>query len=206
MKEKATNPIRDLFKSIQRDKIPAHWRTYTVEDMSISLWIDDFVARIDLLHKLSGQGAGKYGRSAFWLGGLKNPEAFVAATRQSVAQAHGWSLEQLRLDVSVVGDANDKESPDSFTFEGLTLFGASWKEGKLCLSNDVAYAMPIVRFTWTKIDPKAKDTEQLASVPVYINQARANFLFSLRLRCPKDLPPNVWSQRGTSVTVWHVHS
>lgn len=35
-----------------------------------------------------------------WLGGLFIPEAYITATRQYVAQANGWSLEELYLDVS----------------------------------------------------------------------------------------------------------
>ena len=35
-----------------------------------------------------------------WLGGLFTPEAYITATRQYVAQANNWSLEELYLDVS----------------------------------------------------------------------------------------------------------
>ena len=35
-----------------------------------------------------------------WLGGLFIPEAYITATRQFVAQANNWSLEELYLDVS----------------------------------------------------------------------------------------------------------
>ncbi len=36
-----------------------------------------------------------------WLGGLFTPEAYITATRQYVAQANNWSLEELYLDVHV---------------------------------------------------------------------------------------------------------
>ncbi len=36
-----------------------------------------------------------------WLGGLFAPEAYITATRQYVAQANSWSLEELYLDVSL---------------------------------------------------------------------------------------------------------
>ena len=35
-----------------------------------------------------------------WLGGLFTTEAYITATRQYVAQANNWSLEELYLDVS----------------------------------------------------------------------------------------------------------
>ena len=34
-----------------------------------------------------------------WLGGLFIPEAYITATRQYVAQANSWSLEELCLQV-----------------------------------------------------------------------------------------------------------
>ncbi len=34
-----------------------------------------------------------------WLGGLFIPEAYITATRQYVAQANSWSLEELYLQV-----------------------------------------------------------------------------------------------------------
>jgi dynein heavy chain 1 len=37
-----------------------------------------------------------------WLGGLFIPEAYITATRQFVAQANNWSLEELYLDVSLI--------------------------------------------------------------------------------------------------------
>ena len=42
--------------------------------------------------------------STVWMGGLFNPEAFVTATRQCVAQANTWSLEELSLDVTVADE------------------------------------------------------------------------------------------------------
>lgn len=47
------------------------------------------------------------------------PEAFVTATRQSVAQSHKWSLEELRLEI----DLNKSGDRDSFTITGLKLSG-----------------------------------------------------------------------------------
>lgn len=41
-----------------------------------------------------------------WLGGLLNPEAYVTATRQCIAQANSWSLEELVLDVTIT-DSNE---------------------------------------------------------------------------------------------------
>lgn len=48
------------------------------------MWLLDFSQRVECLAKIQAQGAGKYGRSSFWLGALQTPEAFVAATRQVI--------------------------------------------------------------------------------------------------------------------------
>ena len=39
--------------------------------------------------------------SQVWLGGVFTAEAFITATRQQVAQANTWSLEQLHLHVNL---------------------------------------------------------------------------------------------------------
>lgn len=44
-----------------------------------------------------------------WLGGLLNPEAYITATRQCVAQANSWSLEELQLEVTIT-DSSDKSN------------------------------------------------------------------------------------------------
>lgn len=43
-----------------------------------------------------------------WLGGLFNPEAYITATRQYVAQANGWSLEELSLQVDIPDSSSDE--------------------------------------------------------------------------------------------------
>lgn len=45
-----------------------------------------------------------------WLGGLLNPEAYITATRQCIAQANSWSLEELILDVTIT---------DSFEYDSV---------------------------------------------------------------------------------------
>ena len=42
-----------------------------------------------------------YGKKGLWFGGLLFPEAFMTATRQSVAQENKWSLEELDLKFEV---------------------------------------------------------------------------------------------------------
>lgn len=53
-----------------------------------------------------------------WLGGLLNPEAYITATRQCIAQANSWSLEELVLDVTITdgGLESNKPSLDDCSF------------------------------------------------------------------------------------------
>ena len=62
---------------------------------------------------------------AVWLGGLFIPEAYITATRQYVAQANSWSLEELGLDVRVEANtsvANAQLDECSFPVTGNVLF------------------------------------------------------------------------------------
>lgn len=54
-----------------------------------------------------------------WIGGLLNPEAYITATRQCVAQANSWSLEELQLDVTITDSSDKKNIPgDCFAVTG----------------------------------------------------------------------------------------
>jgi len=208
-REKATNAIRALVASLRKDKLPKSWMTPTSKDMLVPVWVEDFARRIESVAKLAGGGPASYGSLSTWLGGLFTPEALVAATRQAVAQAHGWSLETLYLRVSV-GDQKAATAADGFTFEGLTLHGAAWKSSAMAISDDVSCALPSTRFTWVQRKKRAeeeeaderKSGEHYATVPVYVDSTRQAYLFSVRLRRPAEIPGHVWSQRGTCLTVW----
>jgi len=205
-KEKPTNPIRELFKLIRRDKLPPAWKS-PIKDLSPAQWVDDFSKRVEHMARIVYTPLKDYDKLNIWLGGLFSPEAFVAATRQAVAQSHKWSLETLYLRVSV----NDKNpSADGFSFDGLTLYGSAWKDNSLAISQEVSYSLPTTRFTWIhraktqeqEEQEEEKRGETYATVPVYLDQTRQTFLFSVRLRRPPSIPASVWSQRGTCITVW----
>lgn len=55
-----------------------------------------------------------------WLGGLFVPEAYITATRQYVAQANSWSLEELCLEVSVTTSQNAVMDAYSFGVTGMS--------------------------------------------------------------------------------------
>lgn len=58
-------------------------------------------------------------KESIWLGGLFAPEAYITATRQTVAQSNQWSLEELRMHIEV-GTTDDR--PDTFRIKGVHFF------------------------------------------------------------------------------------
>lgn len=95
-----------------KDAVPVSWKNGLVQaTMGAGRWIDDLVKRVVHLDELAKAGP-RTGSDAspYWLGGLFNPDAFVTATRQHVAQALSCSLEELRLSLVVGSKADDGES------------------------------------------------------------------------------------------------
>ena len=83
--------------------------------------------------------------------GLFNPEAFITATRQCVAQANSWSLEELDLDVCVADEAEKPSFDDcSFAVEGLKLFGAACRNNQLSISAEISTNLHLTRLRWIK--------------------------------------------------------
>ena len=86
--------------------IPKSWRRYTVPPgLTVMQFVTDFSERVKQLQLFSKQveshGSKVLKSLQVWLGGLFTPEAYITATRQYVAQANNWSLEELFLDASV---------------------------------------------------------------------------------------------------------
>jgi len=104
-KKKQTNYLRNLTSDLAKGIIPRSWRRYTVpSSLTVIQWVSDFSERVKQLQEISEQVANNGSKVLktlhIWLGGLFTPEAYITATRQYVAQANNWSLEELYLDVS----------------------------------------------------------------------------------------------------------
>jgi len=195
-----------LFNYLKLESIPSHWIKYgstaLKKKTKASLWIPDFAKRVSVLAKLGDLDPIKYGDMDVWLGGFMAPAAWLAATKQSVANRHGWSIDELTLKTTV----DDKSSrEDSFTFIGMRMFGAKWSGGAIAIDNDdLSFKMPPVRFTWVKKTVAAKDKGLYAKIPIYLDETREEFVWAVHLSRPKDVPPTVWDQRGVCLTVWEI--
>lgn len=81
--------------------------------MAVSQWIPNFNLRLGQLQRIFDLST--FTGVQVWLGGLFFPEAFVTATRQSVAHRNSWSLETLSLRV----DLEAVQEPGWFMLEGM---------------------------------------------------------------------------------------
>jgi len=182
--------------------IPNEWKKYPVPpSVSITIWINDFGQRLKQLAEI--RQSKDYGRSSLWLGGLFLPEAFITATRQAAAQANGWSLENLELEVEILLEGESKPSDaTNFIAKGINLEGALWKNGKLAVSNDISTPLSAVRFGWKLATPNAEPSKDRLVLPVYLTDTRAEFLCQVELPIPTDLPKTFWYQRCVAMTTW----
>jgi len=195
------NRIRALFNVFRIEGLPKHWSIYggpRVLNRKTSLWLPDFKKRVQLLEMLEKTPPNKYGTKEIWLGGFISPEAFVAASRQAVANYKSWSLDDIVLRVTV----NDSSTGTNYyCFVGLRLFGAGWDD-KLCMNDCTSFKMPPMRFTWILKEEAEKDKKLYVEVPVYLDDTRTKFLFSVKLERPEGIPLPIWSQRGVALCVW----
>lgn len=90
--------------------------------MTVIQWVSDFSERIKQLQNISqaaaSGGAKELKNIHVCLGGLFVPEAYITATRQYVAQANSWSLEELCLEVNVTTTQNAVLDACSFGVTG----------------------------------------------------------------------------------------
>lgn len=201
--KKQTNYHRTMLSELVRGILPAGWRRYTVPlGCTVIQWITDFSQRIQQLQKVSAlvSQAGAKELQAFpvWLGGLLNPEAYITATRQCVAQANSWPLEELSLDVTITeGNADNNQKDSSFGVIGLKLQGAQCKNNQLLLTSTIMTDLPTTLLRWVRVGPDHRSTK--LTLPVYLNSTRAELLFTVDLAVAPGQDPHSFYERGVAV-------
>ena len=144
-----------------------------------------------------------------------NPEAFITATRQCVAQANSWSLEELDLDVCVADEAEKPSFDDcSFAVEGLKLFGAACSNNQLSISAEISTNLHLTRLRWIKksecklshlfsliVFPVIFSVSDAAKIvlPVYLNSTRQNLLFTVDLPTKAGQKIHEFHERGVAI-------
>ncbi|CAM5123142.1 unnamed protein product, partial [Eretmochelys imbricata] len=132
------------------------------------------------------------------LGGLFVPEAYITATRQYVAQANSWSLEELCLEVNVTTTQNAVLDACSFGVTGLKLQGATCSNNKLSLSNAISTILPITQLRWIK-QTNADKKANVVTLPVYLNFTRADLIFTVDFEIATKEDPRSFYERGVAV-------
>jgi len=188
--KKQTNYHRVMLSELAKGMIPSHWKKYTIpQGCTVIQWITDFSDRVKQMQKISSScqanGAGVLKSQKVWLGGLFNPEAYVTATRQCIAQANGWSLEELSLEVSIPDKSQDSPSDDSsFCIIGLKLQGASPKQNKLHLDSTIMTELAQTNIRWARqatVQAASSASKSKVTLPVYLNSTRSELLFTVDL-------------------------
>jgi dynein heavy chain 1 len=182
--KKQTNHHRVLLAALAKSIIPKVWQRYTIpHGTTVINWMIDFNERIKQLQLIS-QASQQGGASALknlhlWLGGMFIPEAYITATRQYVAQANSWSLEELCLQVDVKDGKADVRLDDcSFGVTGLRLQGAICLNNALQLSSSIKTDLPLICLKWVRYD-SFKPSPTRVTLPVYLNPTRAQLLFTV---------------------------
>ncbi|GAB6020623.1 Dynein heavy chain, cytoplasmic [Chamberlinius hualienensis] len=201
--KKQTNYHRTMISNLAKGIIPVSWCRYTVpQGVTVMQWITDFAERITQLQTISKAtttgGAKELKNVHIWLGGLFNPEAYITATRQCVAQANSWSLEELILEVSVM-DSAQKIAEGVFVATGLKLQGAKCENNQLILTSAIATDLHATCLRWLRQTPGQSPKKGLITLPVYLNATRAELLFTVDLLLATGQEEHNFYERGVAL-------
>ncbi|KAK6731031.1 hypothetical protein RB195_007476 [Necator americanus] len=183
---KQSNETRALASALQKGVVPTNWQRYTVpKDVTVMDWVVDFNERVKQLIRIGASE--KLKREEVWLGGTFSPEAYVTATRQQVAQANTWSLEQLHLHVTI----GRTDRLDVVRLTGMELRGAETVGGNaLRLSDEVKTACDCVEFSWKQESPDG------VRLPLYLYGDRRQLVTSLAFAVS---PATAFYERGVAL-------
>ncbi|XP_050295050.1 dynein heavy chain, cytoplasmic isoform X2 [Anthonomus grandis grandis] len=202
--KKQTNYHRTMLAELVRGIIPANWHRYTVpKGCTVIQWITDFSQRVKQLQQISQvvstSGAKELQSFPVWLGGLLNPEAWITATRQCVAQANSWSLEELHLDVTIIDTHDTSNIPhDCFAVTGLKLQGAQCKNNQLLLTSSIMSDLAITLLRWVRTADEKPSGSKL-SLAVYLNSTRTELLYTVDLNIAPGQDPHSFYERGVAL-------
>jgi len=206
---KPTNYTRELISNINKGVVPKSWKEYSVpSSISLNGWVQDLTKRVKQMKTVGEQKNGSYGRGGIWVGGLFHPEAFITATRQAAAQAHGWSVENLTLTMEILQENVSTVEPDTFIAKDLVLESASWSPEEQCLVNtdETSSALPLARFRWkNEAGGKIVKGKEQMIMPVYLNELRSEFIFSVPVKIHNGEDEGTslaWAQRAPAIIAW----
>lgn len=176
---------------------------YTVANISVTAWLNDFVKRVVQLQELSGKS--DFGQSGLWLGGLLFPEAYLTATRQSVAQKNNWSLEELVMEFEIDPSAEQLANNESgFVISGFSMQGAEYSatDKAIKLTESLGGNLPLVNLRWVHVTQiNEEERAQKIEIPVYLNKQRTNLITAVNIPT-QGIRNEIWYQRGVAFFSW----
>jgi dynein heavy chain 1 len=197
---KQTNYLRGLIETLIKGSIFAPWKKYKFpSNLMVDGWIADFAVRLKQYarvtkHVADGQNLQEV---HLWLGGLLVPEAFFTASKQAVAQAHGWSLEQLRLELETI-PAPQSLSNTEFLCTELRFEGAA-ADGSTVEFMDATFKnAQFIILRWTMDAPKWKPEESI-NMPIYLNCTREHLLATVDFKGKAGMAQHTFNQRGVGI-------
>ncbi len=123
-------------------------------------WIHHLLARLDHVEALmTSSNVTQFNAPLFF-----RPDAFLTATRQSIAKKMSWPLEDLELNISI-----GKSDPLSFALQGIRMEGADWINGRLVLKEGI-HELPLVYLGWSLKKSRAESIR----IPIYCDRKRQN--------------------------------
>jgi dynein heavy chain 1 len=201
---KQTNYLRSLMTQyLNKGAVTPHWQAYKIpKGLSVSYWIADFNLRILQLQRVAdlANSGGSLQTFDIWIGGLFVPEAFITATRQAVAQAHSWPLEQLQLTLDVQASENDKPSLDdqSFCLTNMRMDGATTLGRSVSFTTAPFTMLPLTILRWVNATEEG-DPNVGIQLPVYLNATRTDVIFTCFLERPADVTDSTVYSRGVAL-------
>ena len=197
---KSTNELREVAKNMFNDSVPKSWQIYNTLELNVTEWILDFGNRIKQLNKITKER--DYGKSSLWLGGLIFPEAYLTATRQSVAQELKVPLDELVLSVELPKTISEIPNTN-YVLKGLCIEGAEWnyEQNKLIMTDNLFCQLPPFMIKWSVKDDN--NMNDMFPIPVYLNTMRKNLLFSVYIKNESELSNEDWYQRGIALISWN---
>jgi dynein heavy chain 1 len=184
--------------------VPDNWLQYkTLRGITVVQWIHDLSSRLQQLNTILSTQT--FETCKAWIGGFFMPEAYITATRQTVAQQKKWSLEELRPMMTVCDDTNSinkNNKEDGFVVDGMHVQGAEWTNGQLHLSSASIRHLPPCRLSWIRKQEMASAESgdgKSVDLPIYLNQDRLDLLLVMRVPIPATTKAEVYYQRGVAL-------
>ena len=168
--------------------------------------MQDFITRVQHFAALSTIDFEQLRVAGVWIGGFCQPEAFITAMRQQVARRNDWSVEKVSLLLLPLApeefekkDAILAEHPNAFLVHGMMLEGACWDADGFAPSDDNRYPLDEVLFEWRY---KEADSDSEVSIPIYLNESRADLLYVVDVKQKIPISVDVWRTRAVAIIAW----